>query len=149
LPQLVAAGINDWGGVSPLTPDHVNPEAPWPHLDQLARETAAAGKFLEQRLTIYPAYTRDSRRWLDPAVRTAVLRQIDSGGFARRDHWAPGEGREVPEVEAQLLRNPVGPVTVSAQVRDIVERCRDGGCLKPAARISPGSRRRRTNCAGR
>jgi FO synthase len=129
LPQLVAAGINDWGGVSPLTPDHVNPEAPWPHLDQLARETAAAGKFLEQRLTIYPAYTRDSRRWLDPAVRTAVLRQIDSGGFARRDHWAPGEGREVPEVEAQLLRNPVGPVTVSAQVRDIVERCRDGGEL--------------------
>ena len=56
LPQLISAGINDWGGVSPLTPDHVNPEAPWPHLDQLARETAAAGKFLDQRLTIYPAY---------------------------------------------------------------------------------------------
>ncbi|MDH3992982.1 MAG: 7,8-didemethyl-8-hydroxy-5-deazariboflavin synthase CofG, partial [Gammaproteobacteria bacterium] len=56
LPQLIAAGINDWGGVSPLTPDHVNPEAPWPHLDQLSRETAAAGKFLEQRLTIYPDY---------------------------------------------------------------------------------------------
>ncbi len=68
LPQLVAAGINDWGGVSPLTPDHVNPEAPWPHLAQLARETAAAGKFLEQRLTVYPAYARDSRRWLDPSA---------------------------------------------------------------------------------
>ena len=66
LPQLVAAGINDWGGVSPLTPDHVNPEAPWPHLEQLARETAAAGKFLDQRLTIYPAYASAPRRWLAP-----------------------------------------------------------------------------------
>ena len=47
LPQLVAAGINDWGGVSPVTPDFVNPEAPWPHLEKLARETAAAGKYLQ------------------------------------------------------------------------------------------------------
>ncbi|WP_243391626.1 7,8-didemethyl-8-hydroxy-5-deazariboflavin synthase CofG, partial [Pseudohalioglobus lutimaris] len=68
LPQLVAAGINDWGGVSPLTPDHVNPEAPWPHLDSLARETAAAGKFLDQRLTIYPAYATEPGRWLDRAL---------------------------------------------------------------------------------
>jgi FO synthase len=126
LPQLVAAGINDWGGVSPLTPDHVNPEAPWPHLAQLARETAAAGKFLEQRLTIYPAYARNSRLWLDPAVRPAVLRQMDSEGFARRDAWVPGEERPVPEVEASLLARSPEAGAVSADVRDIVASCLRG-----------------------
>src|SRR5438477_6744008 len=62
---MVAAGINDWGGVSPVTPDHVNPEAPWPALDVLARRTAAAGKLLVERLAIYPEYATDSARWLD------------------------------------------------------------------------------------
>src|SRR5262249_52677984 len=65
LPQIVAAGINDWGGVSPLTPDFVNPEAPWPHLEELARETANAGKQLVERLTIYPKYARRVETWVD------------------------------------------------------------------------------------
>ena len=129
LPQLVAAGINDWGGVSPLTPDHVNPEAPWPHLDQLASETEAAGKFLDQRLTIYPAYASAPERWLDPAVRTAVLRHSDGMGFARRDDWVPGEEREVPTVEARLLQKNPEAKTVSAELVDIVELCRAGGEL--------------------
>src|SRR5438876_4277813 len=59
LAQMIAAGINDWGGVSPVTPDHVNPEAPWPALDLLAQRTAAAGKLLVERVAIYPAYVRD------------------------------------------------------------------------------------------
>ena len=63
LPQLVAAGINDWGGVSPLTPDFVNPEAPWPHLQELADATAQAGKCLEERLTVYPAYAHAGETW--------------------------------------------------------------------------------------
>jgi FO synthase len=130
LPQLVAAGINDWGGVSPLTPDHVNPEAPWPHLEQLARETAAAGKFLDQRLTIYPAYASDAQQWLDPVVRSAVLRQMDSAGFAKRDNWAPGEDQPVPEVEAQLLDSQAPMQAVSADVRDIVRRCGEMGELR-------------------
>jgi len=129
LPQLVAAGINDWGGVSPLTPDHVNPEAPWPHLEQLARETAAAGKFLDQRLTIYPAYASAPRRWLDPALRTAVLRLSDADGFARRDSWVPGEERPIPSLEAGLLRSDPPPVVVSEDIRAIVERCRETGDL--------------------
>ena len=129
LPQLVAAGINDWGGVSPLTPDHVNPEAPWPHLEQLARETAAAGKFLDQRLTIYPAYASAPRRWLDPALRTAVLRLSDADGFARRDSWVPGEERPIPSLEAGLLRSDPSPVVVSEDIRAIVERCRETGDL--------------------
>ena len=123
LPQLVAAGINDWGGVSPLTPDHVNPEAPWPHLDNLARETAAAGKFLEQRLTIYPQYAVRGERWLDDALRTPVLRHMDSSGFARRDSWAPGEDLPVPEIESRLLSGVETSEMVSAGVREIVERC--------------------------
>jgi FO synthase len=127
LPQLVAAGINDWGGVSPLTPDHVNPEAPWPHLDQLARETSAAGKFLDQRLTIYPAYATAPERWLDPALHTAVLRQSDSMGFARRDDWVPGEERGIPAAESRLLDKSPQADAVSVTLQEIVSRCSVGG----------------------
>ena len=90
LPQLIAAGLNDWGGVSPVTPDYVNPERPWPHLDALARETAKSGKVLVERLAVYPAYARAADSWLDPALRTPVRRGIDGCGFARVDAWMPG-----------------------------------------------------------
>ena len=90
LGSLIAAGINDWGGVSPVTPDHVNPEAPWPHLDLLARETEAAGKTLVERLAIYPAYVRQMEHWVDPGLHTALLHRIDSEGYARTDAWSPG-----------------------------------------------------------
>jgi len=96
LAQMIAAGINDWGGVSPVTPDHVNPEAPWPALDRLAERTAAGGKLLVERLAIYPAYAREPGRWLDPALRTPVLQAIDAEGFARTDSWIPGAGTEPP-----------------------------------------------------
>jgi FO synthase len=96
LAQMIAAGINDWGGVSPVTPDHVNPEAPWPALDLLAERTAAAGKLLVERLAIYPAYARDPERWLDPALRAPVLRAIDAQGLARTDEWVPGADTEPP-----------------------------------------------------
>ncbi|MBK6738608.1 MAG: 5-amino-6-(D-ribitylamino)uracil--L-tyrosine 4-hydroxyphenyl transferase CofH [Haliea sp.] len=123
LPQLLAAGINDWGGVSPLTPDYVNPEAPWPHLERLARETASAGKFLEQRLTVYPAFASDGKRWLDNAVHTAVMRLSDAAGFARRDQWVPGEEHPVPAIDAALLATAPQSEAVSADVREIVSRC--------------------------
>lgn len=132
LPQLVAAGINDWGGVSPITPDYVNPEAPWPHLERLASETAAAGKFLEQRLTIYPAYVVEGERWLDDDVQTPVLRLSDAAGFARRDSWVPGEEHSVPAIEAKLLATQVEPNAVSSDVLDIVEQCRQTGALTEA-----------------
>ena len=96
LAEMIAAGINDWGGVSPVTPDHVNPERPWPGLDRLAEQTAAAGKMLVERLAIYPAYARDLDRWVDPALRPAVLRAIDAQGLARSDDWVPGAGIEPP-----------------------------------------------------
>jgi FO synthase len=96
LAEMIAAGINDWGGVSPVTRDHVNPEAPWPALDDLARETAAAGKVLSPRLAIYPAYAGEPERWLDPALRTPVLRAMDAEGLARPDTWIAGSGSEPP-----------------------------------------------------
>jgi FO synthase len=90
LRQLVAAGINDWGGVSPVTPDHVNPERPWPQIERLSRETAKAGKVLVERLAIYPSYVRRPDPWLDRGLRTAVMRAADGEGFARTDPWIPG-----------------------------------------------------------
>jgi FO synthase len=129
LEQLVAAGINDWGGVSPLTPDHVNPEAPWPHLDRLAAATASAGKFLDQRLTLYPSYVNEGKRWLDESMLPVVLNQADASGFARRDEWVPGEEKGVPAVEEALLSTTVDAQEVSLELKDIVERCVNQGDL--------------------
>jgi FO synthase len=99
LGQLLAAGINDWGGVSPVTPDHVNPEAPWPQLDVLEEVTASAGKALVERLAVYPAYAREMERWIDPALRTPLLHRIDSDGYARADGWSPGMTDAPPALE--------------------------------------------------
>jgi FO synthase len=87
---LIEAGINDWGGVSPVTVDHVNPEAPWPHLEALRRETADAGKILTARLPVYPAYYNDNPRWQDPAMVPHILKSADTHGWGRNDLWAPG-----------------------------------------------------------
>ena len=95
-PRLLDAGIDDWGGVSPVTIDHVNPEAPWPDLVKLDEATRGRGLALAPRLPVYPEYTGE--RWLDPAIRTAVLRASDAMGLAREDRWAPGEPVAVPFV---------------------------------------------------
>jgi len=122
LRPLIAAGINDWGGVSPVTPDHVNPEAPWPHLEVLRRETEATGKELVERLAIYPSYARRPEHWLDPALRKPVLDRVDAGGRARTDSWSPGSTGPPPERETALIgaaRPPVaqelGAVLAKAQ----------------------------------
>jgi FO synthase len=88
--RLASSGINDWGGVSPVTPDHVNPEAPWPHLQRLAHVSAEAGLTLTERLAVYPEYALAPSRWLDPALTTRVLAEIDATGFVREDPWVPG-----------------------------------------------------------
>jgi FO synthase len=90
LVDLVRAGINDWGGVSPVTPDHVNPEAPWPHLDVLNEQTERAGFNLVERLTVYPRYIESREKWLAPEVAGAVLRLADGAGLARVGQWSPG-----------------------------------------------------------
>jgi len=95
--ELIAAGINDWGGVSPVTPDHVNPEAPWPHIDALAQAAARAGKLLMPRLAAYPAYCRNAESWMAPEIATRVRRAVDADGFARTDSWAPGTKAAPPD----------------------------------------------------
>lgn len=89
-PRLIAAGINDWGGISPVTADHVNPEAPWPERDELRAHTAAAGKILLERLAVYPAFVRQGDAWQDPAVLPHLLAAADAEGFARTEPWSPG-----------------------------------------------------------
>ena len=96
LPELISAGINDWGGVSPVTPDHVNPERPWPHLDALARDTAAAGKVLVERLALYPSHAREPARWVDANMRTPLRRTSDAESLARSEPWTPGAGDAPP-----------------------------------------------------
>jgi 7,8-didemethyl-8-hydroxy-5-deazariboflavin synthase CofH subunit/7,8-didemethyl-8-hydroxy-5-deazariboflavin synthase CofG subunit len=88
LGDLVAAGIDDWGGISPLTADHVNPERPWPTLEQLRTATEAAGHTVAPRLTIYPEYVQRPHQWLNEAVRFAVLDRCDAEGLGRDDPGA-------------------------------------------------------------
>jgi FO synthase len=87
---LLGAGIDDWGGVSPVTADHVNPERPWPALDRLHEVTEAAGHVAAPRLTIYPEYALDPERWVDERVRFAVLDHSDAEALARDDVWYSG-----------------------------------------------------------
>jgi FO synthase len=102
LAALVRAGVNDWGGVSPVTPDHVNPEAPWPHLAMLATQTRAAGRELVERLAVTPPFARDPQRWADPALRSAILRGSDSQGRARTGQWYAGAATPVPAAAREL-----------------------------------------------
>lgn len=83
--DLLDAGVSDWGGVSPVTADHVNPERPWPDLDRLRDVTEAKGHTLAPRLTIHPAFARESEQWLDPALHFPVADRSDSDGYARDD----------------------------------------------------------------
>jgi len=103
--KLIASGLNDWGGISPVTPDHVNPEAPWPEIDALAVATADEGRLLIERLAIYPAYVKRAEIWLHPALRSAVKLVSDSDGLARNDPWSPGESVSGMAVES-LARAP-------------------------------------------
>jgi len=103
LAPLLDAGIDDFGGVSPVTPDHVNPEAPWPHISVLERACRAAGKTLVERLAIYPRYVRELDRWVDPALRTAVLRRVDADGAPRTGEWTPGALDPLPEDEVAAV----------------------------------------------
>jgi FO synthase len=93
---ILRAGIDDWGGVSPLTPDHVNPERPWPAIDELAARTSSAGFELRERLTIYPPYIREP--WLDPRLSRHVAALVDPAtGLARPDVLPSGLPWQEPD----------------------------------------------------
>ena len=131
LPQIVHAGINDWGGVSPVTPDFVNPEAPWPHLDELARETASAGKFLTERLTVYPDYAVDIEKWIHPDLHIRVLEMIDAEGFPRIDDWCPGDV-DVPPPSDVMNAIVNTPKNISADISAILDKSSAGEALNEA-----------------
>jgi 7,8-didemethyl-8-hydroxy-5-deazariboflavin synthase CofH subunit/7,8-didemethyl-8-hydroxy-5-deazariboflavin synthase CofG subunit len=112
--RLLDTGIDDWGGVSPVTPDHVNPERPWPALDRLRAVTEAHGFELAPRLTIYPEYVCDPERWLDERLRFPVLELSDAEGLARDTSWSPG-GHDAPPA---LLP---GPARAGGAVREVID----------------------------
>jgi FO synthase len=131
-PRLAGAGINDWGGISPVTADHVNPEAPWPQIAALERATAMAGYTLTQRLAVYPDYALAAERWLDRPLVRRVLDEIDATGFAREDAWVPGaiepppsspsprrgEGRGEGATSLSEDRNPLTRILARASAGD-------------------------------
>jgi FO synthase len=121
-PRLIAAGINDWGGISPVTPDHVNPEAPWPAIAELAERTAALGKVLVPRLPIYPSYAQDLATWAAPEIAKQVRRLSDAEGLARDDDWAPGT-KVTPRAPAIHARS------VDPAIENIIERALAGDRL--------------------
>ncbi len=100
--SLLDAGIDDWGGVSPVTADHVNPERPWPALDRLREVTEAHGHVLAPRLTIYPDYVLDPERWLDEALRFKVMDRADAEGLGRDDPGAVFVQRIKPATPEQV-----------------------------------------------
>jgi FO synthase len=123
--KLIGAGIDDWGGVSPVTPDHVNPEAPWPAIATLAERTASLGKVLVPRLPVYPTYAHAAERWLAPPIATRVRRAIDADGWARDDDWAPGL-TTIPRQAAPLLSE------VDPQVEAVIAKAMGGRRLEEA-----------------
>ncbi len=115
LSALIAAGVNDWGGVSPITPDYVNPEAPWPELFELEQQTYNAGRVLAQRLPLVPSFAREVNRWLDPNLRTAVRRLTDATGYVRETQWSAGASdlplvRYIPQpIAAKITESELSP----------------------------------------
>jgi FO synthase len=126
LSALVRAGVNDWGGVSPVTPDHVNPEAPWPHLALLEKQTAAADRELVARLALTPRYACEPERWVDAALVPRVLRMTDAAGRARSDGWYAGAASAVT-AHSSAYRAPwaASPQTSKA-IAAILARARAG-----------------------
>jgi FO synthase len=100
-PRLLDAGIDDWGGVSPVTIDHVNPEAPWPEIERLRAATEARGLALAPRLPVYPEFLDSA--WLHPRVLTQALRSSDGDGLAREDQWFAGTQTAVPFTPRDVL----------------------------------------------
>ena len=96
---ILAAGADDLGGISPVTLDHVNPERAWPQLASLSEVIARHGYTLTPRLTVHPRHAADPETWLDPAVRTAVLRLSDAVGLGRPDSWVAGGELAPPAVQ--------------------------------------------------
>jgi FO synthase len=127
-PLLIRAGLNDWGGISPVTPDHVNPEAPWPGIPALRDATASEGKILVERLAVYPAYVADAATWIAPRLHGLTLRAADAQGFARMDSWSPG--MPLAADHAMPMRAKLPLEGVDRQMKSVVAKAERGARLE-------------------
>lgn len=125
---LIQAGINDWGGISPVTADHVNPEAPWPHLDTLAKDCDVEGFHLCERLTTYPAYLRDQDTWADKNLHAALSSAKAGDGLARESTWYAGAN--VDPSAADLAFLSAGRSNRPTGVESILMKATDGKALE-------------------
>lgn len=121
LQALIDAGINDWGGISPVTPDHVNPEAAWPHISRLAEQTAHYGRTLTERLALTPAFAQSAARWTSPQMTRSILNRVDASGLVRGDRWHAGAGMPPDAQVVRLIE--AGPSSrASARVQRILDK---------------------------
>lgn len=118
--DLLAAGVDDWGGVSPVTLDHVNPERPWPELERLREVTEAEGHVLAPRLTVHPEWARDPDRWLHPDLHFPVMDRSDAEGLARDDRWYSGHEVEPPHLV------PAARATAGGAVGEVLQGVQGG-----------------------
>ena len=125
--ELIGAGINDFGGVSPVTPDHVNPEAPWPQLAVLEQHAEQANKELVARLPIYPRYMTADSGWVSSSIADNLVQHSDASGMARSDNWMPGELTKAP-----FFVNGSKGAQVRSQIRQIEIRVEKGLNLSEA-----------------
>jgi FO synthase len=124
---LIRAGADDWGGVSPLTADHVNPERPWPQIEELARLTADAGYTLRERLTAHPEFVRDADDWIDPALHEAVAALADAEGLAADVRPAAPAAHDSSDTGSGPTSDPADPAVMRTSagwtgVRGLAER---------------------------
>jgi FO synthase len=108
--------------------------SPWPHLEELSRETARAGKLLHERLTVYPKYVQRPDVWLSEPLRHRVLDLVDATGLPRIDAWSPGEASSPPADVLAAIRGP--NVAASAEVASIIERAKRGEDLSEREVVS-------------
>jgi FO synthase len=134
-PRLLEAGIDDWGGISPVTIDHVNPEAPWPEIVRLRAATEAAGCELAARLPIYADYVADLDRWADRRVAREIRRHADADGLARVDHWSAGASEDAQPLSSSSapLRLLEGDLDEDAVTALFAARGRDYAAVVAAA----------------
>lgn len=131
LEELMDAGIDDWGGISPVTLDHVNPEAPWPEIELLAEVCARAGRPLVERLTVYPRFLGADDGWVDARLRPTILKLADAEGLGRDSRWSPGVADHAPGTpSAPLGRIHDGPT--APELHRILDRAASGTELSPS-----------------
>ena len=131
IPQIINAGINDWGGISPVTPDYVNPEAPWPSIMNLSTECSKVNRNLVERLASYPVYSLNPFDWHTKEIGEKIIRSIDSIGFARENNWSPGNEETVPILIDKDVSQSI-TIFNKNQYDHLLSRVRNGHALNEA-----------------